>query len=174
MGADKAFVTVRGEPLVLRSAWALRGAGASEVLAIGGDLERLARYGLRARPDAHPGEGPLGGIITALELARRDVVVVLACDLPRARAGAVFELLDALHDDTDVVMPRTDRLHPLFAAYRRRVLDHLQREFDGGERAPHRAVEGLAVTQVRLKDEAPLLDVDTPGDLAAVDLGRVS
>ena len=38
-------------------------------------------------------------------------------------------------------------------------------ELDEGERAPHRAVEGLAVVQMRLQHDEALRDADTPGDL---------
>ena len=88
MGTDKAFVEVDGRPMAGRVAAALRAAGAAEVLAVGGDLDRLPSLGFdRAVPDRHPGEGPLGGLLTALAAAGHDVVVVLACDVPAARAA---------------------------------------------------------------------------------------
>jgi molybdopterin-guanine dinucleotide biosynthesis protein A len=68
MGRDKAFVVVDGEPMVVRVARALRGAGADEVVAVGGDEARLSALGLAHLPDDHPGEGPLGGVLTALRL----------------------------------------------------------------------------------------------------------
>ena len=89
MGTDKALVEVDGRALALRVADALRAAGASRVVAVGGDLERLQALGLEAVPDLHPGEGPLGGILTALAATDQDVVVVLACDLPAADPSAI-------------------------------------------------------------------------------------
>ena len=60
---------------------ALEQAGASRVAAIGGDTERLRSIGVDARPDRQPGQGPLGGIVTALEELDADLLVVAACDL---------------------------------------------------------------------------------------------
>ncbi len=165
MGTDKAFVEIDGHPLVVRVAEALTSAGARPVVAVGGDLERLRALGLEAEPDRLPGEGPLGGIVTALEVLDADIVFVAACDLVAVSAQAIREVLDAMTPDADAVLPRSDRLEPLLAAYRRRCLTHLRDELDGGERAPHRAIEGLAVVQVRLRDANALRDADSPGDL---------
>jgi len=165
MGTDKAFVEIDGEPLAIRVAGALERAGATRVVAIGGDVERLRALGLEAHPDRVAGQGPLRGIVTALEVADTDVVFVAACDLLAPDEHAMEEVLGALTPDADVAMPRTDRLEPLLAAYRRRCLPHLTGELDSGERAPHRAIEGLAVVQVRLQDANATRDADTPGDL---------
>jgi molybdopterin-guanine dinucleotide biosynthesis protein A len=165
MGTDKAFVEVGGRALVLRVADTLRSAGASRVVAVGGDAPRLAALGLEVIPDHAAGQGPLGGIVTALEEVDADVVVVAACDLIAITPAAVREVLAALTPDADAVLPRTDRLEPLMAAYRGRCLAHLRAELDAGERAPHRAVEGLAVVQVRLHEPDALRDADGPDDL---------
>ena len=58
--------------MAVRAADALRAGGATEVVAVGGDLPGLGAVGLDARGDDHPGEGPLGGILTALRLAAHD------------------------------------------------------------------------------------------------------
>ncbi|HLM64354.1 MAG TPA: molybdenum cofactor guanylyltransferase [Acidimicrobiales bacterium] len=68
MGQDKAFLVVEGEAMVVRVARALRGAGAGEVVAVGGDAAGLRGLGLAHLPDDHPGDGPLGGVLTALRL----------------------------------------------------------------------------------------------------------
>ena len=165
MGTDKAFVEVDGQPLVLRVVEALRSAGADPVATIGGDLDRLRALGVDAYPDREAGQGPLGGIVTALEVLDAEIVFVAACDLIALSGEAVREVLDAMTPDADAVVPRSDRLEPLLAAYRRRCLPHLRDELAGGERAPHRAVEGLAVVQVRLHDANAFRDADSPGDL---------
>ena len=165
MGADKAFVEIDGEPLALRVAHALASAGASPVVTIGGDIDRLRSIGLEAHPDRQGAQGPLGGIVTALEVLDADVVFVAACDLVAVSGAAIREVIDAMTPDADAVLPRSDRLEPLIAAYRHRCLHHLRDELDGGERAPHRAIEGLAVVQVRLSDASALRDADSPGDL---------
>src|SRR5262245_38669006 len=118
MGRDKATdVEVDGRPLVRCVADALVAAGADEVLAIGGDAGKLAAAGLDVVPDAHPGEGPLGGILTALRRARNDTVVVLSCDLAWLDAATVARLLEV--DTNAPVVARTDRRQPLIARWSR-------------------------------------------------------
>src|SRR5205085_1408893 len=78
-----------------RVADALRAAGADPVVAIGGDEPALRALGLTVVADAHPGEGPLGGIITALEALgeRAELVAVLACDLVDPDPAAIRDVV---------------------------------------------------------------------------------
>ena len=161
MGRDKALIEVDGRPLAARVAEALTAAGAGRVIAVGGDLSALSALDLEAVPDRHPGEGPLGGILTALHVLDEDVVVVLACDLPAADPAAIRAVVDA-RGDADVAAPPGELLH---AAYHRRARAHLATAFVAGERAPHRAVDGLRVVEVPGLPAEALADADTPDDL---------
>ena len=165
MGLDKALLEVDGTPLAVRVADALAAAGATHVVAVGGDLDGLTASGLTAVADLHPGEGPLGGILTALAATDEAVVVVLACDLPDARAAAIEAVVGAL-GDAEVAAPWHDGRHELLhAAYSRRAEPALQAAFTAGERAPHRAVGGLRVVSVEGLPARSLADADTPDDL---------
>jgi molybdenum cofactor guanylyltransferase len=165
MGTDKALLEVDGTALAVRVAGALRAAGADPVVAIGGDLDGLGRLGLTAVADGHPGEGPLGGILTALSVTDEDVVVVLACDLPAVDADAIRAVALAL-GDADVAAPwHGGRFELLHAAYARRGEPTLRAAFEAGERAPHRAVAELTVVGVADLPAAALTDADTPDDL---------
>lgn len=161
MGRDKALVEVEGVPMASRVAAALDAAGAREVVLIGGTDRRLSR---RHVADAHPGEGPLGGVLTALAASDADLVVVTACDLPWLDAGTVRALLEGL-GAADVAFARTDRREPLCAVWRRSsAAPALARAFDTGERAIHRAVGGLRVVDIEVGLRA-LTNVNTPDDL---------
>lgn len=170
MGRDKALVRLRdGRPLALVAAQALREAGAEPVVAVGGD-RALVAYGLTVLDDLHPGEGPLGGLITALELAPADVVAVLTCDLPAVTAQEVGALVAALHaaPAADAAAATLEgRSQFLSAAYRQTARPALVAAFGRGERAVRRAVIGLSVVEVGGLDAAHLADVDTPAQLAA-------
>jgi molybdenum cofactor guanylyltransferase len=72
MGRDKALIALEGRALAVRVAEAVAAAGASGVVAVGGDLEGLRAAGLAAVPDRDgPGAGPLAGILTALTIHDR-------------------------------------------------------------------------------------------------------
>ncbi len=165
-GRDKALEPVEGTAMAVRVADALRGAGADTVVAVGGDTAALAGHGLAVWPDAHPGEGPLGGILTALGRASSPVVVVAACDLPWLDAGSVGAVLAGLRSDptAEVAVARTDRVEPLLSAWRvagaRPVVEAV---FGGGDRAVHRALARLRTVEVDVAATAQR-NVNRPGD----------
>ena len=156
----------------MRSPWpagrpdALRAAGADPVVAVGGDAGALSAIGLDVVPDLHPGQGPLGGLLTAFEaLAGHELVAVVATDLPAITPEVLATLVDAIGDD-DAVFAAADRLEPLCGVWKvatcRPVLG---RAFADGERAVHRAVAPLAHHTVAVP-AALLRNVNEPDDLA--------
>ena len=166
MGTDKATLVVGGRPLASIAADALRDAGAAQVFAVGGDATALRALGIDQVPDRWPGEGPLGGIISALSAAIHDVVSVLACDLPDVEPAAVQEIVGALDLGVDAaVATAAGRTHPLIAAYRRSALPVLEATFDSGERAVRVALGALDVRFVPLSRAAWARNANFPGDL---------
>src|SRR5215469_13627088 len=84
-GSDKALVQVDGKPMLVRLCAMLRGVTSS--VAIIGSGEKYGSFGVECVADQWPGEGPLGGIITALMHAhtrnQRDAwCLVVGCDMP--------------------------------------------------------------------------------------------
>ena len=169
MGRDKAFVACGDTVLVDLARRALAGAGALEVLAVGGDGPRLMSLGFSAIPDEHPHEGPLGGLVTALRAARADWVAVLACDLPHINPETVVKLLHHAGDDYDVVAPLLDgRPLATCALWRRETHMGLSELFAGGERRLGAALNRLRTRLVEVDDPQTLRDADTPGDLVGL------
>jgi molybdopterin-guanine dinucleotide biosynthesis protein A len=155
-------------PLARRVAGALRDAGCPDITCVGGDLDGLRALGLAAAPDDHPGEGPLGGILTGLRLASLHLVVVLACDLPAIDGATIRGLLRSLDTEpgADVAVPVVeDRLQVHVAAFRRSARPALLEAFERGERSVTRAIDGLTVVTVDRLDPGALIDVDSPSDL---------
>ena len=176
MGADKAFTEVDGRPMVMVAVGALVEGGALAVQVIGGDTDRLVASGLQAVPDRWPGEGPLGGVIQAIEWGQElavDHVMVLACDLPHASSATVRTLVERATGSPDsilvpVVEGRAQWLHTCWST---RVLRVLQKAFVDGERAPHRALGGLSLLEVGGLEANSLADADWPSDVPRSDPG---
>ena len=167
MGRDKALLPVAGTPMALRVAGALRAGGCSSVMGIGGDAESLKAVGLATIPDRWPGEGPLGGVITALEhFPAAEAVFVAACDLAQLAADAVAALIDELNvaPDVDVAMAFTDRRQPLCAVWRPRAATRLSAVFAVGGRRLLDALDELAVLDV-IVTTSQLINVNTVDDL---------
>jgi molybdopterin-guanine dinucleotide biosynthesis protein A len=169
MGRDKALIVVEGRALAVRVVEAIAAAGATSVVAVGGDVGALRDAGLAAVPDAEPGAGPLTGIVTALGAVPDDIVFVAACDLVAPSAAAVAAAVQALAADAlaDVAAPVVaGRRQWMHAAWRRRSEVPLGAAFAAGERAVHAAVSagGLRVVDVAV-DPRSVADADTPSDL---------
>ena len=164
MGADKATYEVDGVAMANRVAAAASEAGATEVLMIGGTQARAKNLAGSWRKDSFPGEGPLGGVITALKVAEHDSVVVLSCDMPFITAAVIRSLVGGL-SDAQATVGRTDRLNWLCAAWsREECLKPLQGVWKRNERAVHRAAVLLDVMEVPVPAVA-VRNINSPADL---------
>ncbi len=143
MGRDKARLPFRGGDLA--------GAVAAEVALAAGNVTLVGHPDLPGIADRYPGEGPLGGILTALHHSSTDWNLIVACDMPEISAGFLTGLVaHAMQSQADVVLPfdADGRPQPLCAVYRRRVLPTLEQHFAAGVRkvtaSPGRSHGGAA------------------------------
>lgn len=166
MGRDKALIEVDGVPMAKRVATALARGGCEPVVFIGGAEAALRRLGPAWHADRWPGEGPLGGVVSALEAVRRDCMVA-ACDLADLDSASVAAVVGAASTtEADVVVARTERIEPLLAWWRSTVVDVIRARFESGERSVHRALATLNVAEVDI-DAGRLRNVNSDADLAA-------
>ncbi len=177
MGRNKALLRIAGRPLAVVVADAIVAAGADRVVAVGGDGTALAAEGLTVVADWYPGEGPLGGILTALghfEDSNRPVAV-LACDLPAADPRNVTGTVEALIDldGPAVAVPVVDgRRQWMHASWTLATAPLLSAVYADGERATWRAAEvlvrsGLRILEVDGSVPTGFRDVDQPSDLSS-------
>jgi molybdopterin-guanine dinucleotide biosynthesis protein A len=170
MGTDKALVLVDGVALARRVADALRSGGCDEVLAIGGDADALGALGLRPVADRWPGEGPLGGLATALAaVAPGDVLVLAPCDLVRPDWLAIADLRRALDADPAIeAVPVAvgERVQWLPSAWRVRdgSAADVAALVDAGARRLDAVATVVAARPIAL-DVDQVADADTPSDL---------
>lgn len=168
MGRDKALIEVDGLALARRVADALVAGGCTRVLAIGGDAPALTALGLEPVPDRWPGEGPLGGLATALGAASDgDLLVLAPCDWLHPSAAAVTTLVAGLDGVDAAAVQVGERVQWLPSAVR--VTTALAGEVvalvDGGARRLD-SVAGVVVSRAVALDPGAVADADTPADLA--------
>lgn len=162
MGRDKARLPFRGGDLV--------GAVAGAVARAAGNVTLVGHAELTAIPDRYPGEGPLGGILTALHHTVTDWNLIVACDMPQVSDVFLGELLArAMRSPADVLLPQgPDGLpQPLCAVYHRRVLPALKEHFARGVRQVTAALDGIAVERLAVAELSLFQNVNTPEDWAA-------
>ena len=130
-GRDKSRLVVRGRSIIVRQLDVLQRVS-DDVFLVSSFAERHADLGLPVYPDVVAGAGAIGGVLTALERARHELVLVVACDLPFLKAPLLLALAD-LARRADGAWPATSRgVEPLAACYQRRVRDVLRARIDAG------------------------------------------
>jgi molybdopterin-guanine dinucleotide biosynthesis protein A len=166
MGTDKSLLEVAGRPLGRRAVDALLGAGVTDVMLVGGDDRHAEALGGRAVSDLWPGEGPVGGLLTALHaafLSGGTEVVCLACDLPAIDAAALGAFLSSAPPGA-VVASVDEVACPPNGVWPVAMLPVLEDRFGDGADSFHDLLDGLEVAVV--EGGPAFADADEPGDLA--------
>jgi len=138
MGSDKALLRLDGIPLIERLLQRVSGLG-EEILITTNRPQDYQYLGLRMASDPEPGAGALHGLHTALEAARGQTVLVLACDMPFVSRPLLEHML-RLAEAADLVVPRRGgEYEPLHAVYSKGCLPALEAALQQGERRrnPH-------------------------------------
>jgi molybdenum cofactor guanylyltransferase len=149
-GRDKALARFDGVPLLVRIAEMARGVvGEAGVIA---SPEKYAEVGgaLRFVEDRWPGEGPLGGIVTALQYTAETTPdcewnLILSCDMPfLTKEWLGFLVERSAASEADVVLPHSAHgPEPLCACYRTNAGPALKSVFETGVRKVTQALKHL-------------------------------
>lgn len=145
------------------------------VLVIGRASHPELPASVRCVPDALPDQGPLGGIITALQITQ-EPILALACDLPDLRQEALAWLIQHWEqtEDTEVLVaahPHAEdslsSLEPLFAIYSPACLPTAEHLLHTGRRSLHGLLERSRREVAILSPElaTQLRNVNTPDEL---------
>ncbi len=170
-GADKALVELGGKTLLTRMV-ELVGSVCGETRIVA-QPEKYANAAVSIVADKWPGQGPLGGILTALEFSNekfRDAdgeaacALIVSCDMPFLTREWLAYLCDrAVTSKAQVVVPESESgLEPLCACWRIDAAAMVQAAFDGGVRKVTEAMKRLTM---EVLDEADWKRFDTDGRL---------
>jgi molybdopterin-guanine dinucleotide biosynthesis protein A len=177
-GADKALIKFGAKTLLTRTVELV--ASVCEEIKI---VAPLGKYGGATVPilaDRWPGQGPLGGILTALHDSheplhnsagspnaaggRYDYALILSCDMPFLTREWLAYLCDrAVKSDAQVIVPESESgLEPLCACWRTDAAPTIQTAFDDGIR---KVTEAMKRLPMEVLDESAWKRFDTDGRL---------
>jgi molybdopterin-guanine dinucleotide biosynthesis protein A len=173
-GADKGWIELGGSPLIVHVLARFAPQVSEVIISANRNLERYAGLGHAVATDESPGfAGPLAGLLAAFSHARFELVCTVPCDSPFVPLDLVVRLRSALENDAaDVAVARTlDRVHPVFALYRRALREDLRDYLAAGERM----VQAWQARQRRVEvsfDDTPegFRNINTLEELAALRL----
>ena len=172
-GKDKALVELGGKPMLLRMLAAVDQARSRDELVCDavtvGSEDRYHTVWTRCVEDRWPGEGPLGGIVTALLYTQEqrpqcDWNLIVGCDMPFLTAEWLRFLTErAAKSEAEVVLPHSVQgPEPLCACWRTDAVETLRVAFERGVR---KVTEGIALLSAEVLDEAEWKRFDNAGRL---------
>ena len=178
-GRNKSALPI-GAATVLDRQLALLRRVVDHTIIVANDAAAFATAGVPVIPDLTPGDGALGALRTAIQAARTDRILVIACDMPFVTEALLSYLVNAGRS-ADIAIPRTARgYEPLCATYSSRCAAELtrlieQRRFKLSEVA---LIPGLIIRELGPDDLGPLgpeellfFNINTSDDYArAIDL----
>lgn len=115
MGKDKGMVLLKGKPMVSYILETLKETGIPVNIIANDPAYRTFEVPVYA--DVVAEKGPMGGLLTAFENTKADVVLLVSCDMPFLNHEAVNQLLKMADQDTIIVASVVERINPLFALY---------------------------------------------------------
>jgi molybdopterin-guanine dinucleotide biosynthesis protein A len=144
---------------------------ADRVLLVGRRADDLRLGPIEGHEDAYPEAGPLGGIATALCLARPRPCLIIPCDMPMLTTDLLGGLLaahDSSVDCTLAVNPTTGRWEPLVGVYEACCLAPFQQAIADRRLAIWRTLERLRVRRLSIPaaQADQFINLNTPDDLA--------
>jgi molybdopterin-guanine dinucleotide biosynthesis protein A len=169
MGTFKAFVRLKGKPLIDYALDALQEITPNVILSTG---VKLFHYkNLPVVEDVYPGCGPVAGIYSALRFSETDLNLVLSCDMPFVTAHVLnFIVEKATEHDGEVTLPVDNEgyLQTLCAVYRKSTIPYFEQAFSRRELKLRTVIEKTNFKALQLKTDFKnyhpdiFLNVNTP------------
>ncbi|MGB8458751.1 MAG: molybdenum cofactor guanylyltransferase [Candidatus Acidiferrum sp.] len=166
-GRDKALVEFAGKPMLARMIGLMQGhAGGVRIVAAPG---KYTDFAIETLEDRWPGEGPLGGIVTALLHAEQNEArcvwnFIVSCDMPFLTADWMKYLGErAAQGEAQVVLPQSAHgPEPLCAIWRTDARAAIQDQFEKGVR---KVTEAIGKLKSEVLDERDWKRFDSAGRL---------
>jgi molybdopterin-guanine dinucleotide biosynthesis protein A len=166
MGQDKSMLPVQGTSLIRHILEQVE-MHFDEIIISSNTPEAHQFPGVKLVSDPEKGRGPLMGIFTALQASSHSANFVIACDIPMVDACLAKYLVN-LAQDYDAVIPRSGPgfFEPLFAVYKRSLLDDMEKTLAQGRNRILDALEASQVLYVDLSElqAQSLLNLNTQHD----------
>ena len=166
-GRDKALVEFNGKPMLTHMMELLQ--SVTPQVKVVAAPEKYADFAADLVADRWPGEGPLGGIVTALEDAAKNAALcewnlIVSCDMPfLTEEWLKFLGKRAAGSRAQVVLPHSaSGPEPLCACWRTEAVGALRSGFERGAR---KVTDGIVLLRAEVLDEADWKRFDSAGRL---------
>lgn len=167
MGRDKRLMSYKGMTLLERMCLLAESATGRKPVLVGDNLDAPEFTSYRCIRDAVHGQGPLGGIVAALEDSPTEWTLILPVDMPGLNPGMIESLILHIDGNSEVVLfGRDGFIETLAALYRKSALFFWQARLEGNELAPIKGIKQLRHRIVDCSADArAFVNLNRPSDL---------
>ena len=170
-GVDKGLITLNEKCMIEHCITKLRPQVDQIFISANRNIEQYSQYGITVLEDNFGDyEGPLAGILRALEISKNEPVLVVPCDAPLLSSELVNRLLEPyVEDETTAVIPHDGiRLQTLFGLYSHDAISSLTDYLASGQRKVETWVSTLPHGVVDYSNEKEsFMNINTDCDLQA-------
>ena len=176
-GKDKGLVVYRGRPLVAYALAALRQVTKTIIINANRNQAEYAGFGYPVLPDpTHSFDGPLAGLLCAMQTAQTDFVLSVPCDCPQLDGN----LLDRLHATLMAtagaeicVAHDGKRMQPLFLLAQRCLASDLANYLASGQRKVETWLRSHRLALVDCSDHPEwFVNINTLEELERMETGQ--
>jgi molybdenum cofactor guanylyltransferase len=168
-GADKAFLTIDGQPLIAGAIRRLAPQVRRLAISANGDPGRFSAFGLPVLAD-RAAEGPLAGILAGLDWAADSGsgwVATAAVDTPFFPQDFVARCMSLAQDGRVVLAETPAGLHPTFGLWPVGAAPDLRQALARGHRKLREVAARIGSVTCRFDDDAAFFNINRPEDLRA-------
>jgi molybdopterin-guanine dinucleotide biosynthesis protein A len=164
LGRDKSMLQVAGQPMIKHICDQLR-PHFNQILISSNDVSKYDFVGVEVVPDRIAGQGPLMGIASAMDASANDVNFVMACDIPQVDTFLMRWMLRECRD-YDGAVPRWGGscYEPLFAVYRKRMLNIINELLAAGVRKIDEVYNHTRISYIDIAEDCRLRNINTMAD----------
>lgn len=169
---DKGLLPFKGQPLISYAVAAMHPLVDELLISANRNQDSYQTFGYKVISDDNDDfEGPLAGILSAMQTAKHPVLLVAPCDSPLIKTGQLQRLLSALNDEFDIAVAYDgERLHPVFAALKTRLKADLQQYLKSGERKLQTWFQRHSLVKVDFSDTPEIFaNINTPEQLKGLE-----
>ncbi|CAB5496182.1 Molybdenum cofactor guanylyltransferase (EC [Bathymodiolus thermophilus thioautotrophic gill symbiont] len=134
-GEDKGLILLNGKPMIAYVATVVKEKAGHLFISANRNIEQYQEYGKVITDALDDFQGPLAGILQALQSANTDYLLIFPCDAPLLNKVAVDQLLNSMRQDMDIgVADDGIRMHPTMMIVKTKLAQNLVDFLASGQR----------------------------------------
>jgi len=173
---DKGLIDYHNRPMVSYAVDAMAQVASTVFINANRNIPEYSRFGYPVISDQTDSfDGPLAGMLSAMNHAKTDVLCVMPCDSPLIRAEHLTKLIDVLTENNADIAVAFDgeRIHPVFLALKTSLQSSLKQYLEQGDRKIDLWLEQHNLIKVDFSQTADVfLNINTLSELNSLEKGK--